>query len=244
MWDSKNFPFPVPQNTLFLSRGNGSVRSKRSKGRRKKERENRRETRRALCTDDRKEIGRDPRAASRTITNEIASLGLSTPLPSLCVSYATASRATTAPNKIQSRRGREIITRLIGDGRNGRGSSSIRIQSQSPPGRGNFAFRSLGCLGWGISRNDRLPFRLPLIIIARFVAYSYFIRSSRFVKWSDEILFFFFRRQFDFQFRARDAYKRKFIELFIPTVGNESVRSARICNIWDIRVKETRLRDA
>lgn len=146
MWDSKNFPFPVPQNTLFLSRGNGSVRSKRSKGRRKKERENRRETRRALCTDDRKEIGRDPRAASRTITNEIASLGLSTPLPSLCVSYATASRATTAPNKIQSRRGKEIITRLIGDGRNGRGSSSIRIQSQSPPGRGNFAFRSLGCL--------------------------------------------------------------------------------------------------
>lgn len=102
----------------------------------------------------------------------------------LCVVRHTASRATTAPNKIQSRRGREIITRLIGDGRNGRGSSSIRIQSQSPPGRGNFAFRSLGCLGWGISRNgnDRLPFRLPLIIIARFVAYSYFIRSSRFVK--------------------------------------------------------------
>lgn len=197
MWDSKNFPFPVPQNTLFLSRGNGSVRSKRSKGRRKKERENRRETRRALCTDDRKEIGRDPRAASRTITNEIASLGLSTPLPSLCVSYATASRATTAPNKIQSRRGREIITRLIGDGRNGRGSSSIRIQSQSPPGRGNFAFRSLGCLGWGISRNDRLPFRLPLIIIARFtwLIRDHLIRSSRrrgtFCKmiWRDSFLF-------------------------------------------------------
>lgn len=64
----------------------------------------------------------------------------------LCVVRHTASRATTAPNKIQSRKGREIITRLIGDGRNGRGSSSIRIQSQSPPGRGNFAFRSLGCL--------------------------------------------------------------------------------------------------
>lgn len=98
-------------------------------------------------------------------------LSASPPLHSslaLCVVRHTASRATTAPNKIQSRRGREIITRLIGDGRNGRGSSSIRIQSQSPPGRGNFAFRSLGCLGWGISRNDRLPFRLPLIIIARF----------------------------------------------------------------------------
>lgn len=125
--------------------------------------------------------------SSRRLTDNYQRDCLSRPLrpstlPSLCVSYATASRATTAPNKIQSRRGREIITRLIGDGRNGRGSSSIRIQSQSPPGRGNFAFRSLGCLGWGISRNDRLPFRLPLIIIARFVAYSYFIRSSRFVK--------------------------------------------------------------
>lgn len=195
MWDSKNFPFPVPQNTLFLSRGNGSVRSKRSKGRRKKERENRRETRRALCTDDRKEIGRDPRAASRTITNEIASLGLSTPLPSLCVSYATASRATTAPNKIQSRRGREIITRLIGDGRNGRGSSSIRIQSQSPPGRGNFAFRSLGCLE---KRERSFTFSTPvdnyrairgLFILHSIVSFCKMIRRDSFLFLSKAVRF-------------------------------------------------------
>lgn len=88
--------------------------------------------------------------SSRRLTDNYQRDCLSRPLhPSslaLCVVRHTASRATTAPNKIQSRRGREIITRLIGDGRNGRGSSSIRIQSQSPPGRGNFAFRSLGCL--------------------------------------------------------------------------------------------------
>lgn len=88
--------------------------------------------------------------SSRRLTDNYQRDCLSRPLhPSslaLCVVRHTASRATTAPNKIQSRKGREIITRLIGDGRNGRGSSSIRIQSQSPPGRGNFAFRSLGCL--------------------------------------------------------------------------------------------------
>lgn len=139
--------------------------------------------------------------SSRRLTDNYQRDCLSRPLrpsptlPSLCVSYATASRATTAPNKIQSRKGREIITRLIGDGRNGRGSSSIRIQSQSPPGRGNFAFRSLGCLE---KRERSFTFSTPvdnyrairgLFILHSIVSFCKMIRRDSFLFLSKAVRF-------------------------------------------------------
>lgn len=201
-----------PIHPSFLSRGNGSVRSncvaKRSKGaargagkKGEREREKIGEKRGVpyARTIEKKLVAILAPPHGQLPTRLPLSASLPPPLLSLCVSYATASRTTTAPNKIQSRL--EGDYNSIDRGRTKR--QGFVVYSYSKPissgdGEGGFRFSFPGCLGWEISRNgnDRLPFRLPLIIVARLIHDLRFFDSSRGYVWKaihedDPILFFF-----------------------------------------------------
>lgn len=164
-----------------------SLRGRERKREREREKEKIGEERGAsYARTDRKEIGRDPRAASRTITNEIASLGLSPP------THCVARHSEPDDHRIKYNRARRKGDyNSIDRRRNGRGSSSIRIQSQSTPGQGISLFVP-GSLRTR-ERERSLTFWVSLIIVARFVDYLRFtIFDRRFGKWSTKMIQFFF----------------------------------------------------
>lgn len=202
------------KHPLFLSRGNGSVRSncvaKRSKD----------AARGTKGEREREKIGEKRGVPyARTIEKKLAAilapphgqlptrlpLSASLPppaLPSLCVSYATASRTTTAPNKIQSRRGREGDYNSIDRGRTA-GVRRLFVFKANLLRDGGISLFVPSAVSVGESRETgTIVYLFDLIIIARFVAYSRFtiIRFDRLVEGNvckmidedDSILFLFF----------------------------------------------------